>query len=72
VDAVERRASPPARRVVHRRQVVEHQGRRVDVLDRDGHGGRRARVGARELAGGQRRERAQALSGRQRRLGDGE
>jgi len=44
----------------------------VNVLDRDGHGGRRRGIGARELAGGQRRERAQALAGRQRRLGDGE
>jgi hypothetical protein len=44
----------------------------VDVLDSDGHGGRRRGLGAREFAGGQRRERAQALSGRQRRLGDGE
>ncbi len=45
---VERRAAAPPRGVVHRGQVVEHEGSGMEVLDGHGHGHRgRARIRAR-------------------------
>ena len=71
VRPVERRAAPARRRVVHRREVVEDERRRVDHLDR---GARVDELGARraeEVAREDDERRPDALARREQGLADG-